>query len=348
MAELKFLSNRGLSDRSQQLYTQVLRYWGAWYQLRFGSALPVADSPPSALPPLVWRRFCDDHMAMIVAGRLGSAMDHQLTERFQRILVPYAGTVPASATTAAWHLGVISAIHRRLGLSCDKTLVHALSARLTASMINARRVLGESDAWALPMSLIIGRLRSSCPDTREGVQMAALVTLLQHLSSRQAAELRFADMEPFNLCDRQGHKLSRGIDLFIRQPRDLDQRMAQTRFLDGADADAVYLWGAVRLIDTFGERSRRMKPPGRTFFFVRDMPGELEPQPVTPHWVANRLRRLVLRAGLTSRHQRRGLSAEIIRAGYRLEAQEQRRLVQIAKHARLKSLKSVERIARNV
>jgi len=189
---------------------------------------------------------------------------------------------------------------------------------------------------------IVLRLRHACPDNRDGVRVATIVTLLQYLTPKQLANLQFGDLTPGYLdLDAPAPQV---VEINIKEPVNRFQTFFRRPRLIGTDASAVILWGCVRLYDEFGEGVEQA--PSELPFLVRDI--SIGYKAVTAQWITTKLSEIVLHSCMEGvlQNKRRRYWASAIRLRSQRESNQYRRLVEAAYMARVNSSRSIYNLLR--
>ena len=336
----RILSRRVLSSTSQAQYARCLVYWDTWHRLRYeGRPLPLAQNPPFTVGNSVLRDFAHDHLAQVAEGTIGCRMNDAIAHALRAQGFNRRGS-GLSGVTSRWRLDILVTAHRTANLSVDRDLVNQLQEQLQAAWASARIVTGAPSPTVPSARDFVAMLRRACPDNRDGVRATALVTLLQILTVRQVVQLKFGDLIPGYIGP--SNDLVRVVDIYIRHPVNRFQVSEPFRRLEGDDAEAVTLWGSVRVYDTMGEDYDRA--PAETPFFVRDIARSGRSVPITYRWVSATVQQLARWAGVPYNDGKTRCSGGFIRKNYEREFREELLLVRIAARLGLKSTRSALRI----
>jgi len=250
----------------------------------------------------------------------------------------------SSESTTIFRVGVIAIAHRLVHLPFDDDQKADLFNRLHIEWVRAGSALAMERNVPTGRGIVL-QLRRACPDTRDGVRCAAMVTLLQYLGTKQLAALQFGDLTPGYVAKNKTQPLLRVVEIHIREPINRFQAIFSKPRVFGADADSVVLWGRVRLYDEFGEGIETAPP--ELPFLVRDRKNGASP--VSGKWVSSQLSEIILNAGLESilNSTRRRYWASVVRLRCQRESENQRKLMEMSQRAGLSSMGSVYDILRN-
>lgn len=329
------ITEQRLAPRSIEQYAASLRYWDIWHQLRYGSALPLADNPPSAIPPDVWKAFVEDHLAISVEGRLQMRMAAPIFDGLRE--AGYNARISCVAPrTIDWRLQILRKAHRLMRLSFDRELVRRLLQEIYAVWEAERAALGVPMTVPMSASSTVDALLIACSDDREGTMDVALVVLLSRLTSRQIAGLRFREVTPGTTV-RDGVEVD-AVAWKIRDPVSDMQRFSPHLFIVGEEATLIKMWGAIRE-DEVVEGSD-------DWFFVRKARGKNSTQ-LNHAWISRRIRSLAQTAGLADADGQTRVTPQGLRKAYEREWLEQSSIVKVARAMRT-STRSSMRLAHSV
>jgi hypothetical protein len=191
----RLLAHSLISDRSRAQYSTCLRYWSAWHNLRFGIPIPLAEDPIAPMSGDTLAAFVEDHCPMVTGGKVVSFMSPEISAQLQNMGFNRRSSC-SSETTTIWRLRVMSSVHGLTQLPFDDRRKAELVDQLHLEWVSAYASLAMERRVPAGRDLIL-RLRRACPDNRDGVRCAAMLTLLQYLSTRQLAKLKFGDLTPY-------------------------------------------------------------------------------------------------------------------------------------------------------
>lgn len=180
------LIREGESSNTLASYRAALRYWAAWYQLRFGHPLSLP------LPASVVVQFVVDHAARTIAAGLR----HELPAEIDQLLVEqkFKGKLgPMKLTTLLHRVAVISKAHQLRGLEnpCQDGKVKELIAR-TRRAYSKRGDLAEKKD-ALTKEPLLAMLET-CDDSLIGLRDRALLLFAWSTGGRRRSEVASASM----------------------------------------------------------------------------------------------------------------------------------------------------------
>jgi hypothetical protein len=331
------------SPRTRNQYTSCLAYWSAWHQLRYGGAeLSLLRNPASAIEAQVLRDFAIDHSPVLNHDPPIAEMDPGLAATLHRMGFRRRRLCPKLAT-CRWHLRAVCGIQAALGL-----IVVREDIDVALSIVESRWAL-QNAVFPQPrrsetVASLVHRLRSACPESRDGARRAAMVDLLTLLTTSQLAKLTFGDLVP-SYADLGNGRTVRIVDVYIRNPINSYQRIFRKHRLVDNDAAAISMWGAIRVYDELGEDGDRAPP--NLPFLVRDVRGGGCAK-VSDAWVRQQLRIAVLDSGVAAGPFDEGFFASTLRLQAQRESQNQRVLLRIAHRANLRRVVSAKGILRNI
>jgi integrase len=172
----------GTPANTARSYASALRYWGAWYALRYGA--PFGDA---AVPVAVATQFALDHLQRqtktCLAHELPSALDARLVD-----LGAKATPGPLAFSTVSHRLAVLAKWHRLRGWD-SPTDDHRLKTLLSkARKAQARRgvtVRKKTAAVAEPLQAML----VTCTDGLRGMRDRALLLLAWSGGGRRRSEV---------------------------------------------------------------------------------------------------------------------------------------------------------------
>ena len=182
----EFLAD-GTPPNTVQSYASALRYWAAWYALRYGRRL---QSPP--LPPAVVAQFVLDHLERRSKGTLRQELPPAIDARLVACGAK-ARPGPLKYATVSHRLAVLAKWHRLRGgeSPTDDPKVKTLLAR--ARKAQARRGVTVRKKTAL-VAEPLQALLATCTDGLRGVRDRALLLLAWSGGGRRRSEVVALDV----------------------------------------------------------------------------------------------------------------------------------------------------------
>lgn len=280
----------GTPANTARSYASAMRYWTAWYALRYGDTLPT-----QAVPVPVVNQFVVDHLER----RVGAGLRHELPPEVDAQLVALGAKKapgPLSSATVAHRLAVLAKWHRlqQWESPTDDHRVKTLMAK--ARRAQAKRGIvtrKKTAAVAEPLQAML----DTCTDGLRGIRDRALLMLAWSGGGRRRSEL--VALEVGDLCQLRpdiwtyalGHTKTQAAGPRREKP------------LRGDAAHAVAAWlEAAQLTD--GPLFRRMYRHGT-----------VGPQALSGDQVARIVQRRARLAGLAG-----DWAAHSLRSGYVTEA----------------------------
>ena len=186
----------GTPPNTARSYASALRYWAAWYALRYGR--PLAAPP---LPPATVAQFVLDHLQR----RTKDGLRHELPPAVDARLVACGAKGkpgPLKYATVAHRLAVLAKWHRlRGGVSpTDDPKVKTLLAR--ARKAQARRGVVVRKKTAL-VAEPLQALLATCTDGLRGVRDRALLLLAWSGGGRRRSEVVALDVGDLRRIDEE-------------------------------------------------------------------------------------------------------------------------------------------------
>lgn len=180
------LLREGESPNTQQSYRSALRYWAAWYGLRYGRQIALPLPSPCVL------QFIVDHAQR--SGELG--LTSELPPEIDQALVAsgYKGKLGALALATLVHrIAVLSKAHqaRELKNPCQDPLVRELLSRTRKAY--ARRGALPRKKAALTREPLEALL-ATCDQSLRGIRDRALLLFAWSSGGRRRSEVVFADL----------------------------------------------------------------------------------------------------------------------------------------------------------
>lgn len=172
----------GTPANTARSYASAMRYWAAWYALRYGDALPA-----QAVPVTVVNQFVVDHLER----RVGTGLRHELPREVDVQLVAVGAKKalgPLSSATVGHRLAVLAKWHRlqQWESPTDDHRVKTLMAK--ARRAQAKRGVvtrKKTAAVAEPLQAML----DTCTDGLRGVRDRALLMLAWSGGGRRRSEL---------------------------------------------------------------------------------------------------------------------------------------------------------------
>lgn len=177
----------GESENTVRSYQAALRYWAAWFHLRYGRpmSLPV--------PPTVVIQYIVDHAERKVAGKLKS----ELPAVADQALVAggfKARLGPPALATLLHRVTVLSKVHRLKTVKnpCQDSTVRELLEKTRAAY--AKRGVKQAKKPALTKDPLTALL-ATCDDSLRGVRDRALLLFAWSSGGRRRSEVTSATMD---------------------------------------------------------------------------------------------------------------------------------------------------------
>jgi integrase len=180
------LLREGESKNTLLSYRSALRYWAAWYSLRYGAQLQLPLPCPSVL------QFIVDHAERTTDTGLISELPPLIDQ--QLVLAGYKGRVGALAHNTLVHrIAVLSKLHQLRGLKnpCHDPRVRELLSRTRKAY--AKRGVLPKKKDALTKDLLQALL-ATCDDSLRGKRDRALLLFAWASGGRRRSEVSGAEM----------------------------------------------------------------------------------------------------------------------------------------------------------
>lgn len=284
----------GESQNTVRSYQTALRYWAAWFRLRYGQPLSLP------VPPAVVIQYIVDHAERKVAGTLRSELpavaDQALVDGgFKARLGP-----PALATLLH-RVTVLSKVHKLKGVRnpCQDAAVRELLEKTRAAY--AKRGVKQTKKPALTKDPLAALL-ATCDDSLRGVRDRALLLFAWSSGGRRRSEVTAATMENLTKVDERAYVFTL---LHSKTNQTGANRKEGGKPVVGQAADALSMW-LQRSGIVSGEIFRRVLRGGQIG------------QPLSPSAVRDIVKARALRAGLDG-----DWSAHSLRSGFVTEAARQ-------------------------
>jgi len=293
-AAVEALKREGESANTQASYRSALRYWVAWYQLRYGGpiALPV--------PEAVVLQFIVDH----VARATPTGLIHELPPAIDAALVEagFKGKLGAPALNTVRHrLAVLSKAHTLRGVA-DPCRAAAVRELLTGT----RKAYAQRGALPQPKAALtrdpLEALLATCDDSLRGLRDRALLLFAWSSGGRRRSEVTAATLENTRkVGDRQWSYLL----THSKANQSGADRPENRKPIVGAAAEALEAWLAASGI-TSGALFRRIRS------------GNTVAEPLSAQSVRSIVKARCVLAGLDG-----DFSAHSLRSGFLTEAARQ-------------------------
>lgn len=194
---VRALLREGSSQNTVKAYGAAIRYWSAWFNLRYGQilALPLA--------PAVVVQFVVDHVLHTgpqgLTCQLPPAVDRQLVEMKVK-----ARPGPLSLGTVMHRLSVLSKAHQIQGHGnpCQQAQVRELLSRTRRAY--AKRGVAPVQKAALTRDLL-EKVLATCDDTLKGRRDRALLLFAWATGGRRRSEVVQATMENTKQVSEQAY-----------------------------------------------------------------------------------------------------------------------------------------------
>ncbi len=203
VAAARGLLTEGESANTRASYASALRYWVAWFGLRYGRTFDATQDLPAAPAAVV--QFIVDHAQRQVDAEPGGLVPeadsermlrHELPEEIDRALVDSGvkGQLgPMANNTLRHRLAALAKLHRTRGL--DSPTDHHDVRRLMVAVRKAYAKRGQRPASkdALDGDLL-KQLLATCDDSPKGVRDRALLYFAFVSGGRRRSEVAGADL----------------------------------------------------------------------------------------------------------------------------------------------------------
>lgn len=180
------LLREGESKNTAASYRAALRYWSAWFALRYGRPIQLP------VPEAVVLQFVVDH----AQRSEGEALRHDLPEAIDRALVAsgFKGRAgPLALNTLTHRIYVLSKAHqlRSLPNPCQQPAVRELLARTRRAYAKRGPIVRKKDALTrVPLEALL----ATCDDSLQGLRDRALLLFAWGTGGRRRSEVTGADM----------------------------------------------------------------------------------------------------------------------------------------------------------
>lgn len=181
------LMREGESQNTRASYRSALRYWAAWYALRYGIEIALPVAPAAVL------QFVVDHAQRSVSGTLR----HELPEGIDQALVNggFKGkSGPLALNTIVHRLAVLSKAHqlRDVKNPCQDPKVRGLLT-MTRRAYGKRGELPDKKQALTREPLVV--VLETCDDSLRGKRDRALLLFAWSSGGRRRSEVSVADMK---------------------------------------------------------------------------------------------------------------------------------------------------------
>lgn len=297
MAEeaMRALMDEGESENTVRSYRAALRYWGAWFGLRYGRQLTVP------VPAAVVLQFLVDHSER----KTRSGLQTELPESVDQALVAggfKSSLGPPALATVMHRVSVLSKLHQIKSATnpCQDPAVRELLAKTRRAY--AKRGVQQAKKPALTKDPLEAML-ATCDDSLRGLRDRALLLFAWASGGRRRSEVTEATMENVRKVGDRAYVFAL-LRTKVNQSG-VDLKDGGKPVVDDA-ADALERWLARSAIAT-GPIFRRIRR------------GDHVAEPLSPAAVRDIVKARAALAGLDE-----GFSAHSLRSGFVTEAARQR------------------------
>ncbi|MFM2054601.1 MAG: hypothetical protein RL456_2638 [Pseudomonadota bacterium] len=308
---LRALLDQGESPNTVRSYRSAMRYWAAWFSLRYGQRLALP------LPVTVVLQFIVDHgQRQDDAGRLL----HDLPAAVDAALVASGHKAALGAptlSTLTHRVSVLSKIHQLQGLPnpCDDGRVRELSARLRRGY--ARRGAAQPHAKPALTREPLQALLDTCDDSLAGLRDRALLLFAFSSGGRRRSEVTAATLDNTRPAPRSPAQRDAPPAFVHLMGASKSNQSGRTRAdshkpVVGSAAIALQAW-----LDAWRMHNAcRGMPPPEGHLFRRIRKGGSIAEPLSPQAVRSIVQHRAALAGLDAS----GFSAHSLRSGFVTEA----------------------------
>jgi len=232
-ASVRALLKEGESLNTARSYATALRYWAAWFWLRYRTSLTLPVPVPAVL------QFLVDHVQRVGAG--GKLM-HDLPEAIDEALVAggFKGMLGAPALNTVFHrVSVLSKAHQQREASnpARDPAVQELMRRIRRA--HAARGVQLARKAALTRDPLEAML-ATCTDGLMGIRDRAVLTFGFSSGGRRRSEIAAAVME--NLVRMDEHSYVYRLTHSKTDQAGTERSMNADKPVVGAAADALRAW----------------------------------------------------------------------------------------------------------
>lgn len=310
MAALRDLLDQGESPNTVRSYRSAMRYWAAWFSLRYGRRLELP------LPVTVVLQFIVDHgQRQDDAGRLL----HDLPEAVDRALVAAGHKAALGAptlSTLTHRVSVLSKIHQIQGLPnpCDDGRVRELTARLRRGY--ARRGTAQPHAKPALTREPLEALLDTCDESLAGLRDRALLLFAFSSGGRRRSEVTAATLENTRPAPRSPGLPDEPAFIHLLGVSKSNQS-GRTRADSHKPVVGQAAWALQAWLDAWRQHNAaRGRPAPEGAIFRRIRKGGTIAEPLTPQAVRSIVQARAALAGLDAA----GFSAHSLRSGFVTEA----------------------------
>lgn len=184
---VRALMLEGSSPNTAAAYEAAIRYWAAWYALRYGIRFAVP------LPTAVVMQFLVDHALRTEDGELTCDLPSSIDEQLVRLKVK-ARPGPLSLNTVQHRLAVLSKAHQLQGGEnpCRAEAVQELLARIRRAYARRQETPARKEAITRD---ILEKLLDTCDDSLRGCRDRALLLFAWASGGRRRSEVVAATVE---------------------------------------------------------------------------------------------------------------------------------------------------------
>lgn len=291
---IQALLAEGESDNTVRSYQAALRYWAAWFTLRYRQ--PIAM--PVAVPVVL--QFIVDHAERLT----GKGLESQLPGPIDQALVDggfKARLGPPAMATLLHRISVLSKVHqiKELANPCQDPLVRELLTRTRRAY--AKRGVTADKKPALTREPLEALL-ATCDDSLRGIRDRALLLFAWSSGGRRRSEVTVATLE-------NTRRVGEDAYLFTLAHSKTDPSGARTQ---GQEKPVVGL--AAQALQQWIQRAGLQSGP----IFRRIRRGDVVGEPLSPAAVRDIVRQRCALAGLGDE-----FSAHSLRSGFVTEAARQ-------------------------
>ena len=180
-AAVRALLAEGESANTVRSYQTALRYWAAWYGLRYQQAIVL----PVAVPAVI--QFIVDHIERMSANGLESSLPQSIDESLvQQRHKALPG--PLALSTVMHRISALSKLHQLQGHAspCHDVAVRELLSRVRRAYAKRGRIPGKKAALTrTPFDLLL----ETCDDSLRGVRDRALLLFAWSSGGRRRSEV---------------------------------------------------------------------------------------------------------------------------------------------------------------
>lgn len=245
------LLQEGESANTQRSYQGALRYWAAWYTLRYGGAAALPWSPPVVM------QFIVDHAQRATE----QGLSHELPASVDAALVAAGVKAKPGPMSLNWlihRIAVLSKSHQMAGVSnpCEDPLVRHLLSQTRRAYAKRGQMPVKKDALTkAPLSALL----ASCDASLQGRRDRALLLFAWASGGRRRAEVSGADMRHLKRVGEEAYTYQLA---FSKSNQSGQDRPENDKPIQGEAARALTAWLSAAAI-TSGPIFRRVLKGGR-------------------------------------------------------------------------------------